>query len=209
MKRIICLILALAMMMSMSLCLISCGDDTDGGDETGGTQTPEKTTYTVTVTDDSGNPVKDAIVFINGMPFPSDNEGKITYTTAKQITATVNNAPTGYEYDKLGVEQSFDANGNLSIVLTKKAQAGTKYTIRVVDQNGDAVVGAKVQMCESENEGICLIPVTTDESGEAFYTAEEKGYKAALTSLPEGYEQISEGYVYFEDGVAVIVVNKI
>ena len=115
--------------------------------------------------------------------------------------------PSGYEYDKLNEKQKVDAkDGKVTITVTKKAAEGTNYTIRVVDQNGNPVKGAMVQMCESAE--VCLTPILTDANGEAVYTQPEKEYKAAITNLPEGYESTTTGYTYFEDYVATIVVNK-
>ncbi len=216
MKKIICLILALVMMMSMSLFLISCGDDNNGGDDENGNgnnnQTDTKVTYTVTVTDDSGKPVKDVIVNMTTkggtpMPYPTDSEGKITYVTAKELTATVTIIPTGYEYDKIGVAQTFDANGNLSIVLTAKEQ-GKPYVIKVVDENGEAISGVKVQMCDVA--GSCRTPKTTDANGQVEYDHEDGTFRAQLTALPEGYTVDDPSQYYdFVDGVATIVLTSI
>ena len=184
----------------------------DNGEET--PPTDGKVTYVVTVVDNEGNPVKDAMVFFSpkggtAFPLPTEADGTVSYKTDKELTVSILSVPTGYEYDKLTQTQSFDKDGKLTVTVNKVTkEEGTKYLIRVVDQNGNAVAGAKVQMCESENEGVCLVPITTDENGEATYTVEEKGYKAAITSLPEGYEKLSDDYVYFVNGVAEIVVNK-
>ena len=226
-KKLLSLLLVLSMLLTLSISLVSCddkdedngkgennsdkNDDKNDGDEP---EVPAKVTYTVTVVDEDGNPVKGvALNFApkGGTVFPlkTDASGVAGYVTDKELTVTVLAVPAAYDYDKLGQSQSFDADGKLNIVLTKKVETGTKYTIIVVDQNGAPVVGAKVQMCESENEGICLVPVDTNENGEGIYTVEEKGYKAAITFLPEGYEKISDDYTYFDNYVAKIVVNKV
>ena len=218
MKRIISAILIACVLLAMSVCLFACdgGNGGDGENNNGGNnQTPEKPTYTVTVVDQDGNPVKDAQIFLSpeggvAFPMPTNAEGKVSYTTDKKLTASVLSLPKGYEYSDLTKTQQFDANGNLTVTVTKVAkEEGTKYIIRVVDQNNDPVVGARVQMCESANEGVCLVPVTTDDNGEGIYTVAEKDYKAALTELPAGYEAIDSDYVYFENGVAVIKVTKL
>ena len=185
----------------------------DGGESDVGDNTETKVTYTVTVVDEDGNPVNKAMVNIypkGGTSFfmPTDANGKVSYRTDKEMQASILSLPTGYEYDKINTKLNFDDDGNLTITVRKQAPQGTEYLIRVVDQNGNVVVGARVQICEDSDEGSCLMPVTTDENGEAIYIVEEKSYKATINSLPEGYEKISDGYVYFEDGVAVIKVNK-
>lgn len=216
MKKIISTILVACMILSLSICLLSCNGGGEGSDNTNSNnnQTTGKVTYTVTVVDNNGNPVKDAQIFLSpeggvAFPMPTDNSGKVSYKTDKKLTASVLSVPDGYEYADLNTSLTFDANGAVTVVVTKVEITGTDYVIRVVDQNGDAVVGAKVQMCEAANEGICLVPITTDDKGEAVYTVEEKAYKAAITSLPAGYELVSDDYVQFVDGVATITVNKI
>lgn len=226
-KKLLSLILVLSMLMTLSLSLVSCGgdDENDGGsnndegtndenkDDNKEDETPKKVTYKVTVVDEDGNPVKGVSIIFSPKggiptPFKTDENGLAPFVTDKELTVSVGSVPAGYEYDTAKTH-TFDAEGKLNIVLTKKVETGTKYTIIVVDQNGAPVVGAKVQMCESENEGICRVPVDTNENGEGIYTVEEKGYKAAVTFLPEGYEKISDGYTYFDNYVAKIVVNKV
>lgn len=226
-KKLLSLILVLSMLMTLSLSLVSCGgdDENDGGSNNGeGTndenkddnkedETPKKVTYKVTVVDEDGNPVKgvNIIFFPKGdipTPFKTDENGLAPFVTDKELTVSVGFVPAGYGYDTAKTH-TFDAEGKLTITLSKSEETGTKYTIRVIDQNGAPVVGAKVQMCQSADEGICLIPVTTNENGEGIYMAEERDYKAAITSLPEGYEKISDDYTYFDNYVAQIVVNKV
>lgn len=191
------------------------GNGNQGGNNAGTEQGDGKTTYTVTVVDQNGDPVKDVQLLFTaaagGMQLRiTDEQGKATYSVEGGASVQVTGIPVGYEYDKLSETQNFDNNGNLNITVKKVEKAeGKKYIIVVLDQNDNPVVGAKVQMCEAENEGVCLIPVTTNANGEGIYNVEEKAYKAAITSLPEGYEQINEDYVYFENGVATIKVNKV
>ena len=166
--------------------------------------------------DQDGNPVSGVSIFFapkGGTSFPksTDDKGQVAYTTDKEVTIQVLSVPEGYKYDNLAKTQKFGEDGKLNITVTKLENdepTGTKYVIRVVDQNGNAVVGAKVQMCEAGNEGVCLIPVITDENGEGIYYEDEKDYKAAITELPNGYEAINSDYVYFENGVATIKVTK-
>lgn len=188
------------------------GNTGDGGDGSGDVQPETKVTYTVTVVDEDGNPVKGVLINFNlksGSPFPcpTDETGKASYKTDKEVTgASVFTIPQGYEYNKLNQKQTLDGEGKLTVTLTKKAKEGNTYVIRVVDQNGDAVVGAKVQMCESEDK--CLTPILTNENGEATYVEADGEYKAKITSLPEGYEKVNDDYTKLVDGVATIIVNK-
>ena len=189
------------------------GNTGDGGEGNGDVQPETKVTYTVTVVDQDGNPVKGAIVYFYPkggveMFYPTNDNGATEgYKTDKEMSISVMTVPAGYEYDKLGQKQKVDAkDGKVTITVTKKAPEGTNYTICVVDQNGNPVQGAMVQMCESAE--VCLTPVFTDANGEAVYTQPEKEYKAAITNLPDGYQMLTDGYTYFEDYVATIVVTK-
>ncbi len=187
------------------------GNTGDGGDDTGDTA-PTEIEYTVTVVDQDGNPVKGALVYFypkNGasFPLPTEADGKAVCASEEEMSVAIFTLPAGYEYSKLNQKQSLDGEGKLTVTVTKKAKEGTTYLIRVIDQDGNPVAGARVQMCESEDQ--CLTPVTTNENGEATYIEEVREYKAAITNLPAGYEKINSDYVYFENGVATIVVKAV
>ena len=187
------------------------GDNNNGG--TGDVQPDEDVTYTATLVDQNGDPVENAIVMLyfesgDSLPCPTDANGKASYKGDKKIvSAAVFSIPNGYEFSKVAQNQKVDLkDGKVTITITKKAVQGTNYTIRVVDQNGNPVANVYVQMCESEDK--CLTPIKTNANGEAVYTQPESEYKAAITSLPEGYEKTTEGYTYFESYVAIIEVTK-
>ena len=72
------------------------------------------------------------------------------------------------------------------------------YRIRVVDQDGNPIVGAYVIFCLEQ----CNF-YQTNEEGWALIEAEiTDGYQAHIMSLPEGYEgyTFSEEYTNFESG---------
>lgn len=218
MKKIICLLLAITMMMSMSLCLVSCNDDNgDGGEENnnpGGDQTPEKVTYTVTVTDEDGNPIKGVEVLFSpegGVPFPksTDVAGQVSYKNAKKVVATVTEIPEGYDYDKLGSAQEFADDGTLSVVLTRVGD-GDPFVIKVVDQDGNPIAGVTVQMCDKA--GLCKPGGETDAEGKYYYDYTKGEFRAQITggNIPDGYTVADPtAYYDFIDGVATIVLTKI
>lgn len=59
-------------------------------------------------------------------------------------------------------------NGNNDVV---KPSVGYKFT--VLDENGNGVKGAKVQLCVPGEGGMCFTPVETDENGVAFFEETE------------------------------------
>lgn len=79
------------------------------------------------------------------------------------------------------------------------------YKITVVDEGGNPVSGAMVQLCDDAN---CM-PKLTDANGAAIFSVEEfDGYMTKVTSVPEGYEIISDEYTYFEGETEVTLTVK-
>ncbi len=190
----------------------------NGGEQGGGNTDPDgKTTYTITVVDESGAPVVGVEIFFSpkggvGFPMYTNSEGKASYKTDKEITVSVKSVPSVYTYDKINKTQAPDKNGNLTITITKAAQEDP-FVVIVLDQFDNPVEGAKVQICN--DEGSCRQPRVTDESGEAFYPFEEGVFRAQLgagsvDSLPEGYtSDAPEAYVDFDGRTAIIRVTKL
>ncbi len=82
--------------------------------------------------------------------------------------------------------------------------ATVTYTVTVKDQNGDPVVGARVQLCTGD---LCKNPVKTNDSGVATFQLEEAVYQAKFTTLPEGYTGDTESYVDFPEGSNDLVLT--
>ncbi len=83
---------------------------------------------------------------------------------------------------------------------TSSKQEASKFTVTVVDQNGDPVPSAMVQICDDEN---CLMPMPTDENGIVKFNFEySDSHKVLLASCPDGYETeyTGENYLYIDDG---------
>ena len=211
MKKILSLILVLVMMLS----IVACGGkdktpDTNDDQQQGAPDT--KVTYVVTVVDTDGKAVEGAVVSFttkggSPIPFPTDSEGKASYKTAKELTAAVTAVPSGYEYAKLNQKIEFDKDGKATITLTKKAEEAP-YVIKVVDQNGNAVEGVKVQMCD--DAGLCLIPTATNEEGIATYKYQEGNFHVLINTLVDGYtvDDMSV-YYYFTGREVTITITKI
>ena len=88
---------------------------------------------------------------------------------------------------------------NTNTNQTSSVEETAKFTVTVVDQNGDAVPNVWVQLCKDT----CL-PKTADENGVAIFDAEiTDGYKLSLMSCPEGYETeyVADNYIYLDDGI--------
>ncbi len=207
-KKFISLILTLAMVLTLGLGLVSCADDNGnagGGNADGGNTGSAgdgKDTYTVTVKDTEGNPVANvefAMVKVKGgteIPYPdtqkSDTDGRTEFKVKPDTwKVKVDKVPAGFVLPTATYDFTDKA---VTITLSLLPL----YTIKVVDQNGDAVVGAYVQMCIGGEGGVCVaFRQPTDENGEATMRIKFDNYEANFTGdLPDGYTY-DGGYVAF------------
>lgn len=69
------------------------------------------------------------------------------------------------------------------------------YTVKVVDEGGNPVAQAAVQLCKDS----CLPGMTDAEGVATFRVLEDAGYKVSFMVMPTGYEA-EETEFYFEDG---------
>ena len=71
-----------------------------------------------------------------------------------------------------------------------------KFSVTVVDQDGNPVSGVYVQICKES----CVFAMS-DENGVAVFEAEiTDGYKLSVLSLPEGYTYEGEAEIHLEYG---------
>ena len=182
-KKILSLVLACCMIFAV-LSLTSCGDksgnENKNDDENnnpagnGGGEGTEKEgkTYTVTVVDGEGNLIEGVkLVITDEKTYPTattGENGKASVSLPEgNVSVMVTSVPDGYlKPEKVsGIYHAVFTNGKaeLTITLEKEASNTVTYTVKVVDQNGDAVVGIDVQICY---DGICAAAVATNEDGE-------------------------------------------
>lgn len=77
------------------------------------------------------------------------------------------------------------------------------YTVTVVDEEGNPISGAMVQMCKE-----ACIPGKTNENGVAEFSLAEDEYKVSFLALPTGYTYSSDATeFYFEDGAAELTIT--
>lgn len=91
----------------------------------------------------------------------------------------------------------------IASVETEPVATNPVYTVTVVDEGGNPVVGAMVQLCAE-----ACYPNVTNEEGVATYSLEEAEYKASFLQIPEGYEVI-DGVTdyYFEEGSMELTIT--
>ena len=88
---------------------------------------------------------------------------------------------------------------------TEPEASGVTYTVKVVDEGGNPVAGAMVQLCAE----MCL-PKLTDANGVAVYEnmEERDDYKASVTMFPAGYEQLGDVVDhYLENGATEVTIT--
>lgn len=87
---------------------------------------------------------------------------------------------------------------------TAESEAETaKFTVKVVDADGNAIKGAAVQICKDT----CVF-AETDDNGIASFDAEiTDGYKLSVLSCPDGYVYEGEAEVYLESGITEYTVT--
>ena len=176
-KKILAIALVICMLAS-TLALTSCGKDEDNGDkgnDNGGNTATNDNTYTITVVDGAKNPVEGVTVMVSPTykTYKSNKDGKITFETDKTgLQAMITASPDGYEHSTSIVDFK-SGSKELTLTVTKLADETVTYTVKIVDQNNDPVVGASVQLCYN---GVCLTAVSTDANGEI------------TNSLKAGYE---------------------
>ena len=80
----------------------------------------------------------------------------------------------------------------LSLVLAgcgaKEENSLLKYTLKFVDQNGDAVSGVTAQVCKDD---VCML-YTSDDAGVCSFELEPFAYEIHILKLPEGYSGDTE-----------------
>ena len=83
--------------------------------------------------------------------------------------------------------------------VSSQEEETAKFTVTVVDQNGDPVPKVMVQLCTD----VCK-PMLADENGVATFNEEiTDEHKISLSICPEGYETeyVGTNYIYLEDGI--------
>lgn len=177
-KNILSLLLIIAMLTTLAS-LTACKKDSDDNEENENTnnddnQTNEtkKDTYTVTIVDGDNNPVEGvSLVISDGKTYPqatTDAEGKASVALDDQaIGVMISKLPDGYvKPEKVNTQYHalFQSGAkDLTVRIEKEVSNKVEYTVTVVDQDGNPVVGMNVQLCYGST---CLPAEPTDDFGE-------------------------------------------
>ena len=204
-KRIMSLLLVLALAFSAVFALGACEkpDDPDNGDDPAAGD--GKTDYTVYVKDEDGNAVSGVTVeiLLGGLvsrgSADTDAAGKVSFRLKAEddpYFAAISNAPVGYEFS----EDAVELKNNTATLEVEKLPT---YTVYVKNEAGAPIAGVEVQMCDDAG---CRLPKTTDAEGKVEFVYAESNFKAQLKNPKiDGYVANSE-YHYFTDYVTTITL---
>ena len=221
MKKLLALLLCLSMLLSFAMILTSCGtpetpeapDDenppVDGGEnggEDGGDDVtePTKVTYTVKFVDKDGAPIKGLTIRFIRDDVASENivtdnkgEAKIDLEESRNVRVEL----VSYDGWVEPSARKFTCGRMYDLEVELEEDTSFILTATVVDENGDAVVGASVQLCVGS---ICLSASETNEDGEIYGSFSTEGkIKVKIVSLPDGYVMPSaidsDGYHFYFD----------
>lgn len=120
------------------------------------------------------------------------------------LTACGGNGSEDTEKDSQNSESQMSENKNTENSEDTPVDDGkVLYKVTVVDEGGNPVAGAVVQMCLE-----ACVPARTNDTGVAeFNLVETDGYKVEIMTLPEGYEKISADPVYLESGQTEVTLT--
>ena len=176
-KKIFSLLLVICMLVSM-LSLTACKKETEDDntenestDNNGGNSNASTDkTYTVTVEDaEDKTPLEGVKLIVMGagkyLNVTTDKNGKASVQLPEgtdDVSVMFVGNIDGYVKPE---KTSFAKNATeLTIKVEKEKDNKVAYTVKVIDQNGNAVVGMHAQLCPN---GVCLAEdFVTDENGE-------------------------------------------
>lgn len=208
MKKILSILLILASLLSLFAC--NTGDNGDGNSDA------QQKVYAYTVKVMAGTtPIVGAKVDLRNDSadkkalIETDSKGEASYTSNTEIlgewVAKITEIPDAYGIDKteyLGKSYTL-VNGNVRIEFAQVELP--QFEVKVVDQDGVAVVGARVQVCATT----CRTALT-DENGIASFDYAEGEHHANILVVPEGYTDSTNGaeYSFDENLECLIVITK-
>ncbi len=200
--RLLSVLLALTFCLTAAVALISCGDTPSPSPapepDDGGNTDDNKTTYTVTVTDTDGAAVSGvSLLFSNGTDLfknaTTDANGRATVEQDANkpfLGVSIISVPNTHVKPEAtnGMYHSLFGNTTfLSLQLEKNVTETVSYTVKIVDQNGDAVQGVEIQICHT----VCVQCDLTNANGETVKelpaTVTSGTLKVGILNAPDGY----------------------
>lgn len=207
-------ILSILLVFVSLLALFSCGGNGDNND---GNADSQQKAYVYSAKVVAGTtPIVGAKVEIRNESadqkalLTTDSKGEIAKTYNEEIAgewvAKIISIPDVYGIEKteyLGKTYTL-TNGFVKIEFAQVELP--QFEVKVVDQNGDAVVGVRVQVCAGSN---CRVAMT-DEAGIARFDYAEGEHHANILIAPAGYTDSTnqQEYSFDEDLKCEIAITK-
>lgn len=104
-------------------------------------------------------------------------------------------------------EQTEEATEKQTEEATVEQNTNPVYTVKIVDEAGNPVVGAMVQICQGET---CMPGPLSGADGTVTFQVAEADYKVSfLGGLPAGYEYTTEETEFYFENYEVTIVLKV
>ena len=88
------------------------------------------------------------------------------------------------------------------VAVEENENGMVQYTVTVLDEEGNPIVGAMVQLCKDS-----CVPAITDAAGVATFTLPEDDYKASMLSMPAGFEYAGEEDTFYFEGAFELTIT--
>ena len=161
-------------------------------------------TYTVTVVDENNQPIEGAtVLFYMGNTPKANGTTNASGICSQQLPAslyTVKVAKNDYTTEKELYHFATDAT-TMTVQMEKKPS--TTYVVTVLDENGNPVEGAPVQLCDGE---ICRPAQYSNANGVATITVDDnRPYTVSIDLTASGYKKVS--YQPFPTGETTMIIQ--
>ena len=132
-------------------------------------------TYTVYVTDETGVPVANAVVILDGVTYYTDEKGMFSVELLESDAYTVTVvAPEGYTLENGEFAFGTETTINVTVYRAEEELENTEYKVHVKDQNGKPVTDVQVRL-DAEN-GSGTTTATVDANGCATFLLPDTNY---------------------------------
>ena len=88
------------------------------------------------------------------------------------------------------------------VAVEENENGMVQYTVTVLDEEGNPIVGAMVQLCKDS-----CVPAVTDAEGVATFNLPEDDYKASMLAMPEGYAYAGEEDTFYFDAAFDLIIT--
>lgn len=122
------------------------------------------------------------------------------------LVACGETAPETPEQTEPAPQQTEEATEVATEEVTEAQNTNPVYTVKIVDEAGNPVMGAMVQICQGET---CMPGPLSGSDGTVTFQVAEADYKVSfLGGVPAGYEYTTEETEFYFENYEVTIVLK-